>query len=235
MNMNYMPEGPQSGLGPDAPPLPLKKIAPEKPVLSHDHAVSDDLSAPTAVPESAAVARARMSEQRRIASEMCEYSCGERAMRKLAGADPERTVTLHIHQLVNAFAAGILTADPWYAGYSIPPKLECVVNHIARCVQVRFPGADVVRIKLGTVERLYRAWTEQHAVMRGWNRQGKPEPTEVLTSRSPIPSARQFIDLDAIYRNAIAILARDSDEAAQAPAEALDSEFSGVRANKPRG
>jgi hypothetical protein len=187
-------------------------------------------------PNTVVVAKVRMAEQRRTASQTREPGAAEDSARSLAGPDRSRVVTVHAHQLVQAFAVGILEADPWHAGYTIPPKLDAVVNHVSRCVQVRFPGEDVLSLPLGVIERLYRAWTEQHPVMRGWNRLGNPPPTEYIPLHSRTPRARQFIDLDAVYRNAIAYLARvrDADAPAQAPSAAADSVFIGVRANQPR-
>jgi hypothetical protein len=187
-------------------------------------------------PNTVVVTKVRMAEQRRTASQTRESGATEGSARSLGGPDSSRVVTVHVHQLVQAFAVGILEADPWHAGYTIAPKLDAVVNHVSRCVQVRFPGEDVLSLPLGVIERLYRAWTEQHPVMRGWNRLGNPPPTEYLPLHSSTPRARQFIDLDAVYRNAIAYLARtrDADAPAQARSAASESVFMRVRANQPR-
>ena len=155
------------------------------------------------------VTRARIAEQRRIASQVRDARATGDSPRPLELSG--KCVTVHVHQIVTAMAVGILEADPWHQGYTVAPKLESVVNHVSRCVQVRMRDCDVVRMTLGEIERLLRAWTEEHAIMRGWNRLGNPAQTEYVSREAGVSRRREFIDLDAVYRNAILYLARQCD------------------------
>lgn len=130
---------------------------------------------------------------------------------------------LHIHDLVTAFAVGVLTADPWTKNYRPPPNLEKVLGHVAKRVCETF-SLEVVEITIHEVETFYWLWGEECPEFKGWNvcSEHPPEADCIHgTSRySATPEKRNFIDLHALVRNATNYLSRQWDRE-----EAFDREF----------
>jgi len=126
-------------------------------------------------------------------------------MREILAKDPEWTTPkfVHAHELVTAFAVGIMRADPWFKGYALPFDFEGVVNWIAFCIQKEYPD-EVPKVSLLEMEANYRRWGMEHMSFRQWNETDK---VVGVTSRySPVPDSRDFIDLDALVRNAAIFL-----------------------------
>lgn len=122
--------------------------------------------------------------------------------------DPEWTTPnyIHVHNIVIAFAHGVLSADPWYHGYSVPPGLAEVLDHVARRVQERWKS-EVEQVSLAELEDFYQECIETSPAAKAWNEWDGPDVVAV-SRYSPTPSARSFIDLGALVRNA-AVCVRD--------------------------
>lgn len=110
---------------------------------------------------------------------------------------------VHVHTLVTAFMHGISTADPWHKGYRLPPNFEAVVNWIAHCIQAEFKDTPVPKLSLIEIEDKFRGWAMQNPHFRAWNEPKDPGTVIAVTTRyAPTPDERDFIDLDALLRNA---------------------------------
>lgn len=124
----------------------------------------------------------------------------ERAVR----ADPEWATPkhTHCHDLVVAFAAGVLRADPWHHGYKVPPGFDGVLNWIAFKVQEEFKD-EVVVLSLVEIKERFKRWAEEHPQFLKWNEPEDPGTVVGIVSRyTAIPNKRDFIDLGAIVHNA---------------------------------
>lgn len=131
--------------------------------------------------------------------------------RKKLEADPEWSEPehVHVHTLVEAFMHGIATADPWHKKYSLPPNFEAVVNWIAFCVQEEFGDTEVPKLSLLEIEDKFREWAMQSPHFRAWNEPKDPGTVIAVATRyTPTPDERDFIDLDALLRNA-SVFVRD--------------------------
>jgi hypothetical protein len=124
-------------------------------------------------------------------------------MRAKLDADPEWATKkyVHAHTIVEAFAVGVIRADPWHRGYRLPPNFEAVVNWIAFNVQKHWPRIEVPEVSLNELEQLFREWALEHPDFRAWNETTKM--VGVVSRYSAVPDERDFIDLDALIRNAV--------------------------------
>lgn len=123
-------------------------------------------------------------------------------------AEPEWATPRYVHQatLLRCFVHGVLTADPWYHGYRLPPHFEGVVNMVAFEIQRRWP-TEVPLVSLAEFEMFLREICPRHPEFEKWNETPKMFG---LTSRdSEMATERDFIDLDALYRNASVALRDD--------------------------
>ncbi len=138
--------------------------------------------------------------------------------------DPEwATPTyLHVHNIVIAFAFGVLSADPWYHGYSTPPGLAEVLDHVARRVQERWKS-EVEKVTLCELEDFYRECIETSPTATAWNEWDGPDVVAV-SRYSSTPNARSFIDLGALVRNA-AVHVRDQWRREKAFDEAFERKY----------
>lgn len=120
---------------------------------------------------------------------------------KLA-CDPEWTekTYYHIKTLIEAFAVGIISSDPYFKIYSLPPNFEKVMNIMAELLQKEFnydtcPQVGLLKMK-GVYKRLAMTIPEYVA----WNDFGGSQ----FTSRfDATPTEREFISLDVPPHNAV--------------------------------
>lgn len=103
------------------------------------------------------------------------------------------------------FAYGVISADPWHKNYRLPENFEGVVNWIAFCAQHKYGlETQVVQVSLLELEQLYWIWAEEHPEFKKWNELNTTKKLVSTTHRySPMLEERDFIDLDALIRNAI--------------------------------
>lgn len=121
-------------------------------------------------------------------------------------SDPEWTEKkwTHVSTIFHAFVHGVISADIWHKGYALPPNFESVINWIAWCVQKEWPDIEVVEVSLIDIETLFRRWAPQHPEFRKWNEPNDPDQIVAVVSRySDTPDERDFIDLDALFRNGV--------------------------------
>jgi len=79
------------------------------------------------------------------------------------------------------------------------------VDWVAFRIQGEWPGQEVARVSLADYEGKVRKWAMEHPQFREWNE--CPGVVVAVTSRySPTPDRRDFIDLDAVFRNAVVCL-----------------------------
>ena len=134
-------------------------------------------------------------------------------------AEPEWATPRYVHRatLLRSFVQGILTADPYHKGYRLPTHFEGVVNFISFEIQRRW--TDVVpQVSLADFERFLRKTCPLHPEFLKWNETDKL--VGVVSRYSPEPTERDFIDLDALYRNAAVALRDQLRED-----DAFDAEF----------
>lgn len=130
-------------------------------------------------------------------------------------ADPEWSTPkwVHVSELVIAFAAGVLRADPWYKGYKVPPGFDGVLNWIAFKVQEEFKDQEVTKLSLIEIKERFKKWGEEHPQFLKWNESPTPGTIIGVVSRySATPEARDFIDLDALVHNAALYIRTDRRE-----------------------
>jgi hypothetical protein len=107
---------------------------------------------------------------------------------------------IHLKTIVTAFAHGILTADAWFEWYSLPPNFDVVMNQLAASVWFRWGKQDeVVRLSLLDIEAFYREFIQTAPFCQEWNQYAG---SGFVTRYDAVPKERQFIDLDALVRNA---------------------------------
>lgn len=156
---------------------------------------------------------------------------GYESHREQLYAEPEWAVRRYTHQasLLQSFVQGIMTADSWHHGYRLPPHFEGVVNMVAFEIQRRWP-TEVPQVSLVEFERFLRETCPLHPEFVKWN-----ETTElvgIVTRYSEMANARDFIDLDALFRNAAVALRdhRRRDDAFDAKFAATHPEFAAPEA-----
>lgn len=105
------------------------------------------------------------------------------------------------HDFVEAFAVGVLSADPWYWGYRVPPGFEAVVNWIAFCVDRYVQSRTHIMtsmISMLEFDRLLREWATENPTFQAWN-----DPIACKGHEGECMGRhRVFIDLEAVFQNA---------------------------------
>ncbi len=116
---------------------------------------------------------------------------------------------VHRHTLVECFAKGVISADPWHKNYRLPPNFEAVVNWISFCIQKHWEEhGEVVQTSLIEVSDLFHKWASENKDFLKWNEPEDPNTPAVVAScrYTPTPEVRDFIDLDALLGNAVLAL-----------------------------
>ena len=143
--------------------------------------------------------------------------------------DAEWTTPKYVHQatLLRSFVQGVLTADPWHHGYRLPPHFEGVVNMVAFEIQKRWP-TEVPQVTLWDFEQFLREVCPRHPEFVRWNHTDKL--VGIVSRDTPMPDERDFIDLDALYRNAAVALRDDIRQF-----EAFNRDFEARYSTTPTG
>jgi hypothetical protein len=128
-----------------------------------------------------------------------------------------------VSQMVAALSVGVLSADPWFPGWTTPEGFADVLDDFA--LQLNREADDNGLFEVESSGSILSEFVHRHAQCQAWNRIGSP-PDLVFTSRYSAPhKERQFIDLDAIVLNARAYLRRED--------ELIESIDRSVAANHP--
>lgn len=130
-------------------------------------------------------------------------------------ANPEWSTPrhVHVHTLVEAFAHGVLAADPWHKNYKVPPGFEGVLNWIAFKIQEEFKDNLVPKLSLIEIKERFQKWGEEHPQFLKWNEPATPGTVIGVVSRySLTPEERDFIDLGALVHNAALYIRTDRRE-----------------------
>lgn len=132
----------------------------------------------------------------------------QKAEERLWG-DPEWTEPKFtmLKDIVKGFVHGIIDADAWFTGYSLPPNMEIVVNAMCGAVSERYKtDIEGVNLSLLDVQAFYREFIDATPLCREWN----DFPGSQCVSRySSTPTERTFIDLDALVQNACRFIRDD--------------------------
>jgi len=125
--------------------------------------------------------------------------------RAILEADPEWVTQKLVHPaiLVQCFVQGVTTADTWYSGYKLPPNFENVVNYVAFHVQRKWKDSTIM-LSLLDFEDFLRDICPENPFFVAWN-----VGTGIMVPVDE-PISRQWISLDAIYRNATIALRDDN-------------------------
>jgi hypothetical protein len=109
----------------------------------------------------------------------------------------------HLQTLIEAFVYGVISADSWHHNYKLPPDFESVVNWMAFNIQKEWPKVEVIKINLIDLEKKFRVWAFEHPSFKKWNESVDGTIVGVCSAFSNTPDHRDFIDLDALLRNAM--------------------------------
>jgi hypothetical protein len=122
----------------------------------------------------------------------------------------EEKTWISARDIVNALAYGVTSADPYYPGYAPPPGFADFLHDAAVHFEARHePELVAMRVSLDDVKRELQSFIHEHPACREWNAFNAPESGYAFSSRySPLPKERQFIDLDAIWQNAMWLIHR---------------------------
>jgi hypothetical protein len=121
--------------------------------------------------------------------------------------DPERSTPKywHRHSLVILCGQGILHADPWYKGYTLPPDFEGVMNRIAQDIQndppkgVHDEYGEVLCVSINDLRQWFHDHLHAIPMFVAW---GESDVEMHITSRySCTPEERDGIDLIAVMQN----------------------------------
>lgn len=151
---------------------------------------------------------------------------------KMLACDTEWNTPKYIHvaTLLRAFVQGILTADPWYHNYKLPPNFEGIVNWIAFNIQRKWPEEEVPKLSLLEAEQLFTLWAYEHPDFKKWNEAKPGGPmVRVVTRYSSTPDERDFISTDVVIRNA-AVFLRDHIRQDEAFDRKFEKEYGKLKA-----
>lgn len=122
--------------------------------------------------------------------------------------DPELSTPKywHRHSLVVLCAQGILNADPWYKGYTIPPNFEDVMNRIAQDLQTDGPedangnnDGEVICVSINDLRQWFHDHLHAIPIFKAWGE--SDEEISFSWRGSSTPSKRNGIDLIAVMQN----------------------------------
>ena len=166
--------------------------------------------------------------------EKAEEANKKRLLADLEWTKPKGT---HVHILVRAFMHGVISADPWHKNYKLPPDFESVVNWIAFNIQKTYGDAIVVQISLMEMEKKFREWAGRHKSFLKWGEPDDGAPIAVVHACSPVLDKRDFIDLEALIRNASIFLRdkRQQEDAFDRKFKAENPDWSGGEDLPPVG
>lgn len=150
------------------------------------------------------------------------------AAKKLTDPEWRTPKHYHSHVLLEAVAWGLISADPWFVGYTLRDDFADVVNHIAKRLEEDPPGDGCPEVRLVSLLAL-QDWFRRELMAEprfvAWN----DGPGSGVTSRyTPTPTEREFMDLDAAINN-IVIKLRNETRAS----EAFDAKFEAEHGEAP--
>lgn len=118
--------------------------------------------------------------------------------------------------LVEAFVMGVMSADPSFRPYSLPPGLADVANWVAFMVQRTFRD-PLVALSPSYVEHLLTDWAQDHPQWTNWDPEGRSSSragrlaTVATAARAGDKlDHRPYLDLHAVTRNAAIYLLDES-------------------------
>lgn len=133
--------------------------------------------------------------------------------------DPEmqRPRHIHMHSIIANFVFGVVTADAFYFGYTLPEGIHEVVGGVSAALIVKFGREEVIHTSLYDIGAILRGVVEASPICKAWNdRPGSP----VCSRYSTAGDSPEFIDLGALVQNGMLALQRQSDRD-----EAFDRDF----------
>jgi hypothetical protein len=119
----------------------------------------------------------------------------------------------HLATIMEAWAYGVLSSDPWHRGFQLVENFEVVFNHVSARLQSHFAApenqervsgfAEVVEISLVEVKQWLGQWAAECPEFLAWNERGG---SGISHRYSQTPDVPQFIDLDVPSHNAALFL-----------------------------
>jgi hypothetical protein len=118
--------------------------------------------------------------------------------------DPEWTTKkwFHIKTLIEAISVGIISADPYHFGYYLPKNYEKVMNYYIENIENIFNKQECIEICLIKIEGLNKKILMKCPEFVEWNNIESPENARFIDRYTPTYNNKQFMDLDAVLRNA---------------------------------
>jgi hypothetical protein len=154
--------------------------------------------------------------------------------RRDSSAEPKRTpYHAHVKDMVTAFAVGILEADPYFVAYEPPPHFGIAVRIFTKMVLRRWqvedgliPFFDIRELTIffsfacGTDNWQPTAMDENHRklldIMKLWNTAPDGATVRCVSAIDPVPKRRDFIDIEALTRNASIFLRKRVEQTEKA-------------------
>jgi len=126
--------------------------------------------------------------------------------RGILESDPEWATQKPVHPgtLMQCFVQGVMAADTWYPGYTLPPNFENVVNYVAFHINRKWK--DVVMLSLLEFEDFLHDVCPENPFFVAWN-VGSGSGFRVPFAK---PTSRQYISLHEVYRGATVALRNDN-------------------------
>lgn len=119
----------------------------------------------------------------------------------------------HLATIMEAWAYGVLSSDPWHTGFRLVENFEVVFNHVSARLQEHFAAtenqervsgfAEVVEISLVEVKQWLGEWAAERPEYLAWNERGG---SGIVHRYSQTPNAPQFISLEVPSHNAALFL-----------------------------
>lgn len=119
----------------------------------------------------------------------------------------------HLATIMEAWAYGVLSSDPWHKGFRLVENFETVFNHVSTRLQEHFAAPEhqeavsqlavVVQISLVELKQWLGEWAAECPEYLAWNERGGSGITHRYAETPDLP---QFIDLDVPSHNAALFL-----------------------------
>ena len=119
----------------------------------------------------------------------------------------------HLATIMEAWAYGVLSSDPWHHGFRLVENFETVFNHVSQRLQEHFAApenqervsqfGEVVEISLVEVKQWLGEWARECPEYVAWNERGGSGISHRYSETLDVP---QFIDLGVPSHNAALFL-----------------------------
>jgi len=108
----------------------------------------------------------------------------------------------HVKTLVEALSYGIISSDPYYLGYVLPPNFVNIMDRMIGLLHTNPPGESMYEcIKVSLID--FRTWAKKQFMLDPkfveWN---DAAGSGFVSRNTPTATGRQFIDLDCPPHNA---------------------------------